>query len=244
MTPDNQWFTEWFDSPFYQLLYKDRNDLEASNFLNKLIPKLNLSQGSKCLDVACGKGRHSGYLHELGYEVAGFDLSSRNIEQASVKSSEGLRFYQHDMRDTFLESKQDVVLNLFTSFGYFDEVEENVQILRNIHSCLQHGGKLVLDYLNPRYTIDQLVAEELKEVGGTTFKLKRFVKDEFICKQIEFLDQQKSYCYIEKVRAFDAAWFSEMFGAVGLEVVDILGDYELNQFDVNNSSRMIFVASK
>ena len=76
---DTTWFASWFDSPYYHVLYKDRDDSEAADFMNRLTQYLHLHPTSKILDLACGKGRHSRYLSSLGYDVTGVDLSSQSI---------------------------------------------------------------------------------------------------------------------------------------------------------------------
>jgi 2-polyprenyl-3-methyl-5-hydroxy-6-metoxy-1,4-benzoquinol methylase len=71
----NTWFASWFDTPYYHILYKERNYREAQVFMDNLTQYLNLPEKAKVLDLACGKGRHSIYLNQLGYEVVGADLS-------------------------------------------------------------------------------------------------------------------------------------------------------------------------
>lgn len=73
------WFTSWFDTPFYHILYKDRDDTEAQHFMDKLTGYLNIPEGGSILDLACGKGRHSIYLNSLGFDVTGADLSENSI---------------------------------------------------------------------------------------------------------------------------------------------------------------------
>ena len=75
MTKDmKHWYSSWFDTPFYHILYKDRDDKEAQSFMDALTYYLNISQNSTILDLACGKGRHSLYLNSIGYDVTGLDL--------------------------------------------------------------------------------------------------------------------------------------------------------------------------
>ena len=86
------WFKEWFNTPYYHILYKDRDFVEAENFIRNLTQDLQLSKDSKIIDLACGKGRHSVFLQQLGYEVLGVDLSEESIEhnkqfETSDKSS-------------------------------------------------------------------------------------------------------------------------------------------------------------
>ena len=73
------WFEIWFDSPYYHILYKERDEEEAENFLDNLINKLQLKSQQRILDVACGKGRHSVYLNKKEFDVCGYDLSEQSI---------------------------------------------------------------------------------------------------------------------------------------------------------------------
>ena len=73
------WFKDWFNSPYYHLLYKNRDDNEARSFMDVLLQKLNMKEGSCILDLACGKGRHSKYLNEKGFDVTGVDLAKESI---------------------------------------------------------------------------------------------------------------------------------------------------------------------
>ena len=75
------WFKNWFDSKYYHILYKNRDEQEAVFFLNKIINHIKLKKG-KVLDVACGKGRHAKYLNKIGFDVVGIDLSKNSIDLA------------------------------------------------------------------------------------------------------------------------------------------------------------------
>ena len=112
------WFEEWFDSPYYHLLYCNRSAEEAESFIKKLTQKLDLRKGAKVLDVACGKGRHSRTLASLGYDVTGIDLSANSIAFAKNFENAHLKFEVFDMRKTYAAQKFDYVFNLFSSFGY------------------------------------------------------------------------------------------------------------------------------
>ena len=96
-----EWFGEWFDSPYYHILYKDRDHQEAQLFIDKLIDYLQLEKDAKIMDLASGKGRHSMYLNKKGFDVIGLDLSSANVKYANKKSNERLKFFEHDMRNLF-----------------------------------------------------------------------------------------------------------------------------------------------
>ncbi len=119
------WYVEWFDTPYYHALYQHRDEHEAQTFIDALVAHLPTEASWHFLDLACGRGRHALYLHQKGYRVTGLDLSTRNIEYAQQYAESGLDFQQGDMREPFGEGRYDCILNLFTSFGYFSRAEDN-----------------------------------------------------------------------------------------------------------------------
>jgi SAM-dependent methyltransferase len=122
----SEWFGTWFDSDYYHLLYKDRDYTEAENFVEKLAIHLKPNTADLILDLACGKGRHSIHLNALGFDVEGSDYSTNSIKYAKQFENKRLKFYEHDMRLSF-PRKYDFILNLFTSFGYFDTETEHIK---------------------------------------------------------------------------------------------------------------------
>lgn len=239
-----EWFSTWFDSPYYHILYKDRDLVDAQHFMDNLLAYLHPKPHEKILDLACGKGRHSLYLNQKGYDVTGIDLSEQSIRYAKQFENERLHFFVHDMREVFRPECFDFVVNLFTSFGYFDNDTENVVALCATAKSLKHGGKLVIDFMNTDKVIEHLVAEEEKEVQGINFKITRGVENGFIVKTIRFRDNNEDYHFVERVRALRQEDFLEFFSMTQLRLVDTFGDYALNPYDLSASDRMIFVLKK
>jgi len=89
-----EWFRDWFSSPFYHRLYFERDEREAEEFIHKLVHFLQASPGSRIVDIACGRGRHSCILAKMGFDVTGFDLSFESIDYANQFGSDNLNFYQ------------------------------------------------------------------------------------------------------------------------------------------------------
>src|ERR1700739_2454135 len=114
-TAIKEWFTQWFDSKYYDILYKDRNQGEADMFITNLVKYLNPPAGSFMLDLACGKGRHAISLGKMGYKVTGLDIAERSIHIAEKSATKNLDFYIHDMRRPFMVNYYNYVFNLFTS---------------------------------------------------------------------------------------------------------------------------------
>ena len=235
-----QWYKSWFDTPFYHILYKERDYKEAKAFIEKITTYLNIPENGKILDLACGKGRHSIHLNNLGYDVTGLDLSKQSIAFAKQFENEFLHFDVHDMSKPY-HSKFDAVFNLFTSFGYFENEEDNQNTINSIKENLKKYGIGIIDFLNAQYIIDNLVPDEIKTVNDITFTLKRFVENDYIVKDISFVYEENSYNFQERVKAFTLNDFKAMFAKANIELLDIFGDYNLNKFNVNYSERLIMI---
>ncbi len=243
-TNTKSWYTTWFDSPYYHILYKDRNYDEARFFLDNLLAYLHPKPHYTILDLACGKGRHAVYLNSRGFEVTGVDLSAQNIDAAKLHENDNLHFFVHDMREVFRPESFDFVLNLFTSFGYFEEETDNIIALRAAAESVKHGGKLVIDFMNSDYALQNLVAHEQKEVEGITFDISRKLQNGFIVKTINFTDKGQGFSFEERVRALTYDDFMEYFSMAGLRLADVFGNYKLEPFDPKTCERMIFVLKK
>jgi len=236
----HNWFASWFDTPYYHILYKERNYREAQIFMDNLTHYLNLPEKAKVLDLACGKGRHSIYLNQLGFEVVGADLSENSIAEANKNKNNTLHFRVHDMRDSF-EDKFDAIFNLFTSFGYFENDEDNLTTLKAMKESLTEYGFAVIDFMNVNQVIGNLVPEEIKTVENIDFHIKRYVSDGHICKEIDFEDQGEKFHFTEKVKALTLTDFEEMMEEAGIFLLDIFGDYKLKKFHKTDSERLIMI---
>lgn len=234
------WFISWFDSPYYHILYKDRNYREAQVFMDNLTHYLNLPEHAKVLDLACGKGRHSIYLNQLGFDVLGVDLSENSIAVAKTNENETLHFKVHDMRHAF-DEKYDAIFNLFTSFGYFENEGDNLQTLIAIKESLSDYGFGVIDFMNATNVIANLVPDEVKTVDNIHFHIRRFEIDGYIYKEIDFEDKGEKFHFTEKVRAFALADFQQMMDEAGIYLLDIFGDYKLKKFHKTDSERLIMI---
>jgi len=241
---DKNWFEAWFDTPYYHLLYKNRNFKEAGFFINNLIDYLVPPKEASLLDACCGKGRHALYMNQLGFSVDAFDLSANNIKHAKQYENNKLHFFENDIRQPLNEQKYNIVFNLFTSFGYFDDEADNIQAIKALSDSLKQDGVLVIDFLNAQKAIETMASKEEKKVDDLTFKIKRKVKDGFIVKQISFEDNGRKFSFEEKVKALYQKDFINYFNLAGLKLIKVAGDYQLNDFDIHTSDRLILFAKK
>ncbi len=235
------WFTSWFDTSYYHILYKNRDDKEAQLFMQNLTSFLQLRKRSHILDLPCGKGRHAVYLNSLGYKVTGTDLSENSISFAKKFENKSLHFQVADMRKP-LQNNYDAIFNLFTSFGYFDDDEIDMQILKHIKNGLKKEGVFVMDFLNVEKVAKNLVADEVKTVDGIEFNITRKIKNGFIVKDISFFADEKQHTYQEKVKFLDKNKLTYYFEKAGFSILHTFGNYHLDPFDVKTANRLILIA--
>jgi len=238
-----EWFDEWFNSPYYHVLYKHRDDREAQLFIDNLSDFLPISPADKILDLACGKGRHAIYLNKKGFDVVGIDLAEKNIRYAQKFANERLQFFRHDKRKVFRKDYFSILLNLFTSFGYFETDIENIQTLQAAADNLKNGGTMVIDFMNTPKVISHLKALEYKDIDGIRFEIRKRIDNRFIIKDIRFTDKNGSFHFQERLMAIMQADFIRYFYAAGLQVQHLFGDYNLSPY-TPDSDRMIFILKK
>lgn len=240
---NKEWFRTWFDTKYYHLLYRNRNEGEAHRFIDALLHLLKPAPESTFIDVACGKGRHSIYLNSRGYRVCGLDLSQNSIAEASKASSDSLNFYHHDIRNAFPIQDCDYAMNLFTSFGYFESAEEHVKMLKNIRTALKPSGTFVLDYLNVDQVVKDFCPEAEETIDDVHFSISKQVEGNKIIKTIKVRDGEFTGEFKEHVMAFSNDDLSNMMLESGFKIQQTLGDYELNSF-ASESPRVIIIAQR
>ncbi|MFO0323191.1 MAG: methyltransferase domain-containing protein [Bacteroidota bacterium] len=238
------WFKIWFDSKYYHFLYKHRDHSEAVFFIDQITTFLKLKSESICWDLCCGKGRHSIYLNEKGYRVIGTDLSEKSIQEASRHTNDTLEFYTHDMRKLFRANYFDVVFNLFTSFGYFEKKEDDVNVFKSIEKALKSNGLFVFDFLNENFIKNNLNQSDTIISEGIIFQISKRIENNTVIKSIDFKDDDKDYHFEERVKLFDRKYFEELANASNLKIINSFGNYQLDEFNLSTSPRLILLLQK
>lgn len=241
---ERSWYEDWFNSPYYEILYHHRDDSEAQGFIDRLLVWLQPKMGALILDLACGKGRFARYLARKGFHVTGLDLSINSITQAREYEMENLAFFTHDMRLPYRINYFDCTFNFFTSFGYFDQERDDVRTLKSVTLGLKKGGVFVLDFFNSTYVKSHFQGSQQKTIQGITFETNKYVQGNRIVKTIDFEDQGKSWHFEESVRLFEFQDFERLFGQAGIQIETCFGNYHLDPFDESSSPRLILIARK
>jgi ubiquinone/menaquinone biosynthesis C-methylase UbiE len=240
---------EWYKESFgkdYLVIYKHRDLQGAANEVKKMAAWLHLPRGAEVLDLCCGMGRHSMALSECGYRVTAIDLSEALLAEAQRYDSEGrIAFIQGDMRAVPLHKPFDAVVNLFTSFGYFDNDADHVKVLFEICRLLKPGGRFIIDYLNPSFVSKHLVHYSERIDGELTIRESRSIEEGFVRKRIVIMEEgSEARNYMEQVRLLNLAWFQSQFKAVGLELKNVYGSVDGEPYTPELSPRMIMVGIK
>ena len=236
------WFANWFDSKYYHILYKNRDEEEAILFINKLINYLNPKKNIRIIDIACGKGRHATHLNNIGFDVTGIDLSKNSISKA--KNKKKLSFHVHDMRKTYRENYFDIATNLFTSFGYFKSNKENQNVMNAMSKNLKKEGLLIIDFINMKHAIKNLTAYEEKKINRIKFKIKKYIKSNYLIKEISVKEKKEIFKFQEKIQILNLEDFHKMSKIAGLKIINIFGNYQFDLFNENTSERLILICKK
>ncbi len=179
MHPD--WWRTWF-GPVYLDLYdpvlQDRTpgEVDAIERLLEIRPALSI------LDLACGQGRHAIELARRGYQVTGLDQSRYLLDVADRRAAAAgvaVRWVEGDMRQPYaVPGGVDVVVNLFTSFGYFADDADDLMVLRAVAGVLRPGGRFLLEVLNGERIMRTFEAREWIPFGeATVLEQRRLDRD-------------------------------------------------------------------
>lgn len=239
------WYEQSFGSD-YMLVYKHRNWEDANKEVSKMIAWLQLPIGAQVLDIGCGMGRHAMALASSGYTVTGIDLSNILLDEALRYDEDVLvKWVQGDMRELpFEEGSFDATVNLFTSFGYFEAEEDNVNVLRQIRRVLREDGSFLIDFLNPVYVVQNLVprSERIDKESGLLIQEIRSIADGWVQKEITISNpqmQEEPRQYLERVRLYNLEWFESCLSACGLVLDQLYGNYDGSEYVPAISPRMI-----
>jgi SAM-dependent methyltransferase len=241
---ETEWYVDWFNSSYYHLLYNHRNDEEANFFINMLCERLKLQKGARIWDLACGKGRHAIALNNKGYVVTGTDLAENSIREASAFSNDTLEFLVHDMREPFRQDYFDAVFNLFTSIGYFPDINDNYPVFKDVAMSLKKGGYFVVDFFNAAKVVATMNPQYTEKRGDLTFHIRKRVEGRFIFKLIEFSDKGRHYKFEESVSLLKKSDFEDFARESELRLIETYGNYHLEPFDEKTSDRLVLIFKK
>ena len=243
----SEWFKDWFASEEYLNVYRHRNKEDAKKILELILGNVKLKSGSKILDAACGAGRHSIYLAQRGFDVTGFDLSKTLLKKAKADSenkSLKLNLFCADLRRVCLSKKFDLIINLFTSFGYFDNDEENFIFPKIAFEHLETCGFYVLDYMNKNFVVSNLIPESRRKIDNKDVIEKRRIENNRVIKEIKIIKPGNEKRFEESVRLYNIDEITGKFEKIGFSIDKIFGNYDGSDFNYVTSQRLIVFFKK
>lgn len=244
-TGEAPWYAQWFDRSEYETVYAARNDADAERMITQIIETTSIPSGASVLDMACGRGRHARAFARHGYRVTGVDLSPRAIATARrIARQEELEieFEEGDMRVAPCSDCFDMVVNLFTSFGYFDDDDDHLKAIQAMADATKPGGWLVQDFMNVGKVLTDLVPTDERREGALRVVQRRWVEGKRLIKEITLKEKgSPDQVFGESVRLLRLKDFEEMYKATGLVLERVLGDVEGAAF-TTESPRMIMFA--
>jgi SAM-dependent methyltransferase len=241
--------TDWYKQSFgedYLLVYKHRDFAGAYQEVEAMAKWLKLPAGARIFDLCCGMGRHSLALTDFGYKVTGMDLSEVLLHEArSADINEAVHWIHGDMRTIPLYETFDAVVNLFTSFGYFDDNDENALVLQEVERLLVPEGRFLIDYLNPEFVRSKLIPYSERLEGNIRIQEYRRIEDDCVKKDIVISEESgEERYYSEQVKLYELSDFEQMLSSSSLEILEVYGDYKGTAYNRSKSSRLIMVGSR
>jgi len=243
----SEWFKDWFNTKEYQEVYQHRNDADARELFSLIMDHIEIPEEGKVLDLACGSGRHSVLFAKKGFDVTAMDLSENLLKVAknnAWKEAVKVKFIEADIRHFWLNEKFDLVVNLFTSFGYFEKDEENFSIFATASGMLKPGGYFVFDFMNRGYVENNLVKESKGQVAGEVIIQKRRIEGDRVIKDIIICNNGITKTFYESVKMYRLDELVKAVSEKGLAIKQTFGDFKGNKYIEESSPRIIIVAQK
>jgi len=243
----SEWFKDWFNTQEYLNVYQHRNENDAEEHIKLILENVDIPSCAKILDMACGSGRHALILARKDYNVTAIDLSENLISIAEKSAhNEKLRinFVQSDIRKYETNDKFDLIINLFTSFGYFESDEENFAVLQKAYHLLDEHGFFVLDFFNSEFLRQNLVEFSEENLGGAEIHQYRKIKDNRVTKKIVITKEGNLNTYEESVRMFTKDELVNAIQNIGFDIYKTFGDFLGNKFEQFTTPRLIMICKK
>ncbi len=243
----SEWFKDWFNTQEYLNVYQHRNENDAEDHIKLILGNVKIPSAAKILDMACGAGRHAIILARKNFHLTAVDLSENLIsiaEQSAQNENLKINFVQSDIRKYETKDKFDLIINLFTSFGYFESDEENFAVLQKAYHLLFENGFFVLDFFNSEFLQQNLVEFSEENLGGAEIHQYRKIKENRVTKKIVITKNGNLSTYEESVRMFTKDEIVNAIQNIGFDIYKTFGDFLGNEFDRLNSPRLIMICKK
>lgn len=240
---------DWFESAFdalYPVVYAHRTVEAARPECVFAAEHLRLQGKDRVLDLCCGNGRHLVHLLSYTRRCHGADFSRALLRIAGETTQRRALLTRADMRRLPFHECFDVVVNFFTSFGYFLDDDENEAAARALGRALKPGGRFMIDFLNPPYVEETLIPESDKTQGEYRIREKRWIDEQLRRVNKSTVIEQHGIRVSmanESVRLYSLAELEAMLGRHGLDILTVHGNYQGEPLTFRQP-RMILIGRK
>jgi SAM-dependent methyltransferase len=241
----SNWFHNTFDS-LYPILYAHRTIEAAEAETLFSIEQTQLHSNDRVLDLCCGGGRHMAHLINTSDHVTGLDYSQHLLTLARETLGTKIPLIRGDMRHLPFNQKFDVVMNYFTSFGYFRNQSENQQVVHQMANSLKPNGRFFIDYMCKEWAINNIEAETHRTIDGFDVSERRWIETDgsrINKATIIKYDGEEIKHTGESVQLYTQTEFTQMLVTGGLTITDIFGNYTKAKLSASHP-RMIVVGRK
>lgn len=223
------WWRSWF-GPGYLALYDDFLAERTPMEIDRLESLLQLRPPLRVLDLPCGQGRHAIELARRGYQVTGVDLSEAMLSVARERAARAgvqARFVRGDMREPLVQ-RFDLVLNLFTSLGYFDEEGDDRKAVEAALAMLRPDGRFVLEVVNGDRVLETFQEREWFTVGQAAVIERRSLDRDARRMTVErTVDRNgEEEISVHAIRLYGADQVKRLLSAAGFAGVRLYGDWD------------------
>ncbi len=232
----------------YPILFTERRLSDASAEADKIISLLRIEPGANMLDLCCGVGRHSLELARRGFNVVGVDRTQFYLGKAAKQTeADGLNveFVQCDMRDFCRRDAFNVVLNLYTSFGYFEDPEEDHRVVRNVYHSLKSGGLFLIETMGKEVLARIFLERNWREEDGMII-----LEERKLSKNWSWIDNRWMMIkgndrteFRVSHRLYSATELSTLLAECSFTQIDVYGSLEGSPYD-HTAKRLVVVARK
>lgn len=244
-----EWFRTFFDHDYIDRYARATDEAVTQLEVDGLIQALELEPPARVLDLACGYGRHAVVLARLGYEVTGFDLSFDLLAEAELRAQGAgarVRLMEGDMRKLPFVHEFDVVVNLFTSFGFFDDERDSRRVMEGIHAALDEGGRLLVDVINRDAILRDFQPRLWRETDdGYVLSENDYdpARSRLTGKQVHVSTSGRVAESSFSLRLYSMHELRALIEAAGFEVEVVYGGFDLSSFELD-SPRIVMVGRR
>jgi SAM-dependent methyltransferase len=249
MTDQDSWYNQdAFWELFEPLLFNQRRQSLAKEQVNKIQKLLQIDKSAPILDLCCGNGRHSLELSERGFDVTGVDRTERYIEAARLEANKrnlNATFVVADMREVCLPNRYDVILNLFGSFGYFDDPADDQKVVANMYASLRPGGQFMIETMGKEILARDFRARDWDEEGDLLILSEKKVSHNWGRVETRWIAIRGTERMEHRVsiRSYSAAELSSLLANCGFSEVRVYGSLDGTEYDLT-AERLVVVGRK